>query len=379
FGGELAVVTKGAPDVLLGRCTHERVGTEVVALTDTRRQAILADVDELSDRAFRTLAVAYRPLHDTAAPEPDESLEQRLVHVGLVGIIDPARTEAADAIAEAHAAGVRVVMITGDHPRTAARIAADLGIITPGSRVLSGMELDALDDEAFTAAAREVSVYARVAPEHKLRIVDALQADGEIVAMTGDGVNDAPALKSADIGVAMGITGTDVTKQAANMILADDNFATIVAAVRQGRIIFANIKKFLRYLLSSNAGEVLTVFFGVLLAGFIGLDVPGETIVVPLLATQILWINLLTDTAPALAMGVDPPAEDPMKDPPRSLGDRVIDREMWQGVALIGAVMAVVTLLTIDIKLPGGLIEGSGDLTEARTAGFTVLVFAQLY
>ena len=172
---------------------------------------------------------------------------------------------------------------------------------------------------------RDVSVYARVAPEHKLRIVDALQADGNIVAMTGDGVNDAPALKAADIGVAMGITGTDVTKEAADMILADDNFATIVAAVREGRAIFANIRKFLRFLLSSNIGEVLTMFFGVVLAGVIGLDDTGEAVAVPLLATQILWINLLTDTAPALAMGVDPPPDDVMRRPPRRLTDRVID------------------------------------------------------
>jgi P-type Ca2+ transporter type 2C len=382
--GRIAVVTKGAPDVLLARCTHERVGEAEEALTEARRAEILAVVDRLAEAALRTLAVAYRPLKATEPPAAEESLEQELVFAGVVGIIDPPRPEAAAAIAEAHAAGLRVIMITGDHPRTAARIATDLGIAAPAegqpaAAALTGLELDALDDQAFAEPVREVSVYARVAPEHKLRIVDALQADGNIVAMTGDGVNDAPALKSADIGVAMGIAGTDVTKEAANMILADDNFATIVAAVREGRAIFANIRKFLRYLLSSNIGEVLTMFLGVVGASVIGLDVAGGAVVAPLLATQILWINLLTDTGPALAMGVDPPPGDVMRHPPRKLTDRVIDREMQLGVVFVGLVMGLVTLATIDLELPGGLVEGSADLVEARTAGFTVLVLAQLF
>src|SRR6266540_2411828 len=352
---------------------------------DTARQGeIGAEVDRLAEAALRTLAVAYHPLESTEPPEADESLEQGLVFAGVVGIIDPARPEAAAAIAEAHGAGLRVLMITGDHPRTAARIAADLGIAAadggqPAAISLSGPQLDTLDEEALAERVRSVSVYARVAPEHKLRIVDALQADGNIVAMTGDGVNDAPALKAADIGVAMGITGTDVTREAANMILADDNFATIVRAVRQGRNIFANIRKFLRYLLSSNIGEVLTMFLGVVAAPVIGLDVAGGAVVAPLLATQILWINLLTDTAPALAMGVDPPPRDVMRHPPRKRTDRVIDREMQLGVLLVGLVMALATLLTIDLQLPGGLLEGSAGLVQARTAGFTVLVLAPLF
>jgi magnesium-transporting ATPase (P-type) len=273
-------------------------------------------------------------------------------------------------------------MITGDHVRTAGRIAVDLGIgDVPASgevKVLTGPELDALDDTALAEAARSTSIFARVSPEHKLRIVDALQASDQIVAMTGDGVNDAPALRSADIGVAMGINGTDVSKEAANMILADDNFATIVAAIREGRGIFANIRKFLRYLLSSNAGEVLTVFLGVIGAGIIGLK-PAEGLTAPLLATQILWINLLTDSAPALALAFEPPPEDVMRRPPRRLTDRVIDRRMQVDVVYIGLVMAVATLLTIDLGLPGGLIPGSGTLDEARTMGFTVLVVAQLF
>jgi P-type Ca2+ transporter type 2C len=382
--GRIDVVTKGAPDVLLARCTRERVGAGDEELTDARRTEILADVDRLAEGALRTLAVAYRPLETTESPEADESLEHELVFAGLVGIIDPARPEAAAAIAEANGAGLRVIMITGDHPRTAARIASDLGIAardgtSPTATSLSGLELDGLDDAAFAGRVRSVSVYARVAPEHKLRIVDALHSDGNIVAMTGDGVNDAPALKAADIGVAMGIAGTDVSKEAANMILADDNFATIIAAVREGRAIFANIQKFLRYLLSSNIGEVLTMFLGVVGASVIGLDAAGGAVVAPLLATQILWINLLTDTGPALAMGVDPPPRNVMGSPPRRLTDRIIDREMQLGVLVVGLVMALATLLTIDLMLPGGLVEGSAGLVKARTAGFTVLVLAQLF
>ncbi|MGH8823042.1 MAG: cation-translocating P-type ATPase [Jiangellaceae bacterium] len=377
--GRIAVVTKGAPDVLLGRCTHVQVGDDVEPLDDSRRSQVLADVDRLSGEAFRTLAVAYKRLDVTSPPTPDESVEHELVYAGMVGIIDPPRAEAAVAIGEARRAGVRIIMITGDHPGTAARIATDLGIVPAGAPTLTGVELDTLDDRDFTDAVRRTSVYARVAPAHKLRIVDALQADGDVVAMTGDGVNDAPALKSADIGVAMGVTGTEVTKEAAKMILADDNFATIVEAVRLGRGIFDNIKKFLRFLLSSNMGEVLTVFLGVVLAGVIGLTGNGDDLVLPLLATQILWINLLTDTGPALAMGVDPETDDVMSRPPRSLGERVIDARMWAGVLLIGLVMAVVTLLTIDMYLPGGLIDGTHSLDNARTAGFTVLVLAQLF
>ena len=244
---------------------------------------------------------------------------------------------------------------------------------------MTGADIEDLDDDGLRAAARDVSVYARVAPEHKLRIVDALQADQNIVAMTGDGVNDAPALKSADIGVAMGITGTDVSKEAADMILADDNFATIITAVREGRAILVNIRKFLRFLLSSNIGEVFTMFFGVVLAGVIGLDDTGEAIAVPLLATQILWINLLTDTAPALAMGLEPPPDDVMRRPPRKPTDRVIDGEMWFGIAWVGLVMAVVTLAALDLGLAGGLLGGSGDIVEARTMAFTTLVLAQLF
>ena len=378
-GGLRVLVAKGAPDVLMQRCTRVRVGMAVLPFDDVRRAAAAQAVDELSDAAFRTLSVAYRPLAAHEEPHAGEALEQDLIFVGTVGIIDPPREEAAPAIREARRAGVRVVMITGDHPRTALRIAADLGIVEPGARVLSGRELDLLDDAALREAAREACVYARVAPAHKLRIVAALQADGNVVAMTGDGVNDAPALKAADIGVAMGRTGTEVSKEAAKMILADDNFATLVEAIREGRALFDNIRKCLRYLLSSNMGEVLTVFLGVLGAGWLGLQGAGTALVLPLLATQILWVNLITDTGPALALGVDPPADDPMARPPRRADAGALDAPMWRQVIEVGVVMAGAALLTMDLHLPGGFIEGGHDLATARTAGFTVLVFAQLF
>ncbi len=374
------IIVKGAPDVLLQLCSAARVGMDVVPMSEAIRARALADVDELSDAALRTLSVAYRPL---AADEDEQSgaaLERELIFVGTVGIIDPPRAEAAVAIQEAQRAGIRIIMITGDHPRTAARIASDLGIIEAGASALTGAQLDALDEAGLAEAVRSTSVYARVDPSHKLRIVDALQAQGHVVAMTGDGVNDAPALKSADIGVAMGITGTEVTKEAGKMILADDNFATIVAAVREGRGILDNIRKFLRYLLSSNMGEVATVFFGVVLASALGLtQASGGDLVVPLLATQILWINLVTDSGPALAMGVDPHGADVMQRRPRRPDERIIDARMWSGVLQTGLVMALATLFTLDLLLPGGMIEGSQSLETARTAAFTVLVFAQLF
>ncbi len=381
-GDAPVVISKGAPGVLLERCTQVRVGTDTVDLDAATRQRILADVGGLADAALRTLAVAYRPLQPGESPTADAALEQRLIYVGTVGIIDPPRAEVAVAIREAHGAGIRVIMITGDHPRTALRIAIDLGIVADGATALTGPELDALDDPAFAAAVRATCVFARVAPRHKLRIVRALQAGGDVVAMTGDGVNDAPALKAADIGIAMGLTGTEVTKEAARMILADDNFGTIVDAVREGRGVLDNIRKFLRYLLSSNLGEVLAVFLGVVGAGVIGLsagEASGSALVLPLLATQILWINLITDAGPALAMGVDPIAEDTMARAPRRRGARIIDAAMWTGIVSTGIVMALLTLLTIDLFLPGGLIEGDESLTLARTAGFTVLVLAQLF
>ncbi len=374
------VFVKGAPDVLLPRCSHEYVGEEVVPLDEVRRASILGGIEELAGKALRTLGIAGRPMARGSYAGADEGLEHELVYAGVAGIIDPPRSEATDAATRAHRAGVRVVMITGDHPGTAAAIAAELGIVEPGAVAATGARLEAMGDVELLDTVRNVSVYARVSPEHKLRIVGALKREGHVVAMTGDGVNDAPALKNADIGIAMGITGTEVSKEAADMILTDDNFATIVAAVEEGRAIFSNIRKFIRYLLSSNVGEVMTVFFGVLFAGLIGLRGSASGgLVAPLLATQILWINLLTDAAPALAVGVDPPDQRAMEHPPRSRSGRLIDARMWTGILVVGASMAVATLLTLDFGLPGGFIEGDLSLSEARTMAFTVLVVAQLF
>ena len=377
----MVALTKGAADVLLSRCSHELVGEEARPLTPERRAEIMACNDELAGEALRTLGVAFRSVPKTAHDGGgfDEAVERDLVFLGLIGMIDPPRDEAKEAVAKAKGAGIRPIMITGDHPNTASVIAAELGIAADG-RAVTGKELGQMADATLDRTVREVSVYARVNPEHKLRIVRALQRDGLTVAMTGDGVNDAPALKTADIGVAMGMTGTDVSKEAADMVLADDNFATIVAAVEEGRAIFANIRKFLRYLLSSNIGEVMTMFFGVVLAGVIGLSKSeGGGVVLPLLATQILWINLVTDGAPALALGLDPADANTMNKPPRPNGESVLTPRMWVEILLVGAVMALGTLIVLDASLPGGLIEGSGTTSYGQSMAFTTLVLFQLF
>ena len=377
----LLALTKGAPDVLLARCAEELVGEATRPLTAERRAEIMRTNDALAGEALRTLGVAFRslPKDGVRDDELDERIEQELVFLGLIGMIDPPRAEAKEAVARAKGAGIRPMMITGDHPRTAAVIAAELGITGDGQAV-TGAELERMPEAVLDQTVREVSVYARVNPDHKLHIVRALQRQGATVAMTGDGVNDAPALKTADIGVAMGISGTDVAKEAADMVLADDNFASIVAAVEEGRAIFANIRKFLRYLLSSNLGEVMTMFFGVLLADVIGLRaVDGSGVVLPLLATHILWINLVSDGAPALALGVDPADPGAMSQPPRARGEGAITRRMWAGIVFVGAIMAVGTLLVLDASLPGGLIEGSGSMRYAQTMAFTTVLFFSLF
>jgi len=376
----LLALSKGAPDVLLARCSTEQVGEGTRPLTAERRAEIARMNDELAGQALRTLAVAYRsvPRDGTAFKELDERVEHDLVFLGLIGMIDPPREEAKAAVARTKGAGIRPIMITGDHPKTAAVIAAELGIAAEG-RAVTGPELERMSDAALDRTVRDVSVYARVNPEHKLRIVEALQRQGATVAMTGDGVNDAPALKRADIGVAMGMAGTDVAKEAADMVLADDNFASIVAAVEVGRAIFANIRKFLRYLLSSNLGEVMTMFFGVLLADVIGLKADGSGVVLPLLATQILWINLVSDGAPALALGVDPADPSVMNEPPRARDEGAITGRMWAGILFVGTIVAAGTLLMLDWSLPGGLIEGSGDMRYAQTMAFTTLLFFSLF
>ena len=381
-GERILVFTKGAPDILLNRCQAVWVGDGPQPLTEERREHIRTSNEQLAGEALRTLGIAYRSLPRDAMKHPDAVsnwVEEELVFLGLVGMIDPPREEVKDAIVVAKRAGIRPIMSTGDHPRTAAAIALELGIDTAASAV-TGAELEKMDDQALRQTVRESSVYARVNPEHKLRIVKALQSNGAVVAMTGDGVNDAPALKTANIGIAMGITGTDVSKEAADMILVDDNFATIVNAVEEGRSIFANIQKFLRFLLSSNIGEVLTMFGGVVLADVLGLTATaGQVVVAPLLATQILWINLVTDGAPALALGLDPADPDVMKQQPRVQGSGVITHEMWVGIVFVGVIMAVGTLLVLDTSLPGGLIPGSGDMVYARTMALTTLVLFQMF
>ena len=377
------IFTKGAPDVLLPRCSAEAVGDGRRPLTPGRRAEILRINEALAGDALRTLGVAGRWLPPgarsaDAASDAGGGIEQDLVFGGLIGMIDPPRAEAKEAVARARGAGIRTLMITGDHPRTASVIARELGIAAD-DRVMTGRELALLSDEARAQAVLSVSVYARVAPEDKLRIVDALQRTGAVVAMTGDGVNDAPALKKADIGIAMGIAGTDVSKEAADMVLADDNFATIVAAVEEGRATFSNIRRFLRYLLSSNNGEVLTMFFGVLFAAPLGLHGHGGGVVLPLLATQLLWINLVTDGPPALALGVDPPDDGLMRQPPRPAGEGIVTPRMWRGIIFVGVIMAVGTLFVLDAGMPGGFVEGSGDLRYAQTMAFTTLMLFQAF
>ena len=361
--GGTELFAKGAPGIILELCATELAGTERRPLTASRRSEILAANEALAADAMRTLGVADGKGGD----------EKDLCFLGIVAMIDPPRGEAKEAVAKAKAAGIRPVMITGDHPATALAIAREVGI-TDNAQVMTGAALDGVS----AGNVLDFAVFARVNPEHKLKIVAALQKTGAVVAMTGDGVNDAPALKAADIGIAMGITGTDVSKEASDLILTDDNFATIVAAIEEGRAVFDNIRKFLRYLLSSNIGEVLTIFFGVILAGPLGITADGE-FVLPLLATHILWINLVTDGAPALALGIDPASPDLMSRQPRARTEGVINRKMVYGIGVIGAAMAVGTLLVFDASLPGGWIAGTGELAYGRTMAFTTLVLFQVF
>jgi P-type Ca2+ transporter type 2C len=395
---ELRVFVKGAPDILLAKTCHLWDDGKIVPLSEDRRAELSRRNDALAGQALRTLAIATRTLPAAAlglGPRPDaasqvelpESVEDDLVLLGLVGMIDPPRAEAKAAVAVAKRAHIRSVMITGDHPATAEAIARELEIFEPGARLVTGTELRTMADAELDAIVEQVRVFARVDPEHKLRIVGALQRKGHIVAMTGDGINDAPALKTANIGVAMGITGTDVSKEAADMVLTDDNFASIVKAIEEGRGIYDNIRKYLLYLLSSNAGELLTMFAGVTFAGVLGLASAEPGLFLPLLAAQLLWINLITDGPPALALGVDPKDPDVMGRPPRSRGGGVLTSEDWWRLAVIGFVMMVGTLAVLDAYYPGGLFtlfaQGDGpnlaDETHARTMAFTTLMMFQLF
>ena len=379
-GERVLLVAKGAPDVLLARCTRERIGGDERLLTEERRAAIHAAIERLGREALRTLGIACRALRAAPGGRLPEDAESDLAWIGVAGMIDPPRREAAGAVRTARDAGVRVVMITGDHPETATAIAAELGIALAGEPAVTGAALSRMPESELAEVVTRANVYARVSPEHKLAIVRALHAGGETVAMTGDGVNDAPALKAADIGIAMGVSGTDVAREASDIVLADDNFASIVAAIEEGRSIYANIQKFLRYLLSANLGEVLVMFFGVVLAGTLGLVAgAGEALVLPLLASQILWINLVTDSLPALAVGMDPPDAGLMRRPPRDPRVGVITRRMWYGIGAAATVICAGTLLMLDAALPGGLIDGPGTLSHARTLAFNTLVVFELY
>lgn len=353
--------TKGAPEVILAKCRMEQRGGKVEILNDDRRSDIMRRNSEMASRALRVLALAYRDHSDTNGTEFDET---DLTFAGLIGMIDPPREEARIAVQTSRMAGIRPVMITGDHPETALAIARELHIAADADRAVSGQELDNLSDEQLAAQVDQLSVYARVSAEHKLRVVGAWQNRGQIVAMTGDGVNDAPAVKAADIGIAMGITGTDVTKEASDMVLLDDNFASIVNAVEEGRGIFDNIQKFVHYLLSCNAGEVLLMF----LAALIGWPVP-------LMAIHILWINLVTDGLPALALGMERPERDIMSRSPRPPHEAVITRQRGLLILFHGTLVAGVAALGFWIVYQGD----ASRVEHARTVTFCVTSFSQLF
>jgi Ca2+-transporting ATPase len=368
----LLMYLKGAPESLLPHCQRLLTGQGEKLITPQERQQIRDRAGAMAGEAFRVLGLAYRRLDEIPELRP-RAEEADLVWVGLVGMIDPPRPEAKDAVARCHRAGIRVIMVTGDHPDTARAIARELGLIPAGAKdhqVLTGRDLDGLSDPELQQVLGEAAVFARVAPDHKLRLVDLLKAQGEVVAMTGDGVNDAPALKRADIGVAMGLTGTEVTKETAAMILADDNFASLVAAVEEGRAIYDNIKKYLVFLLSCNLAEILV------LTGAFFLGMP-----MPLIALQILWVNLTTDGFPALALGVDPPAPDTMSRPPRPPQEGVFSREVN---ALLAVISLYLTLVLIPLFAyyyygnPWKLSDSGQVLVLAQTMVFITLVLAEL-
>lgn len=355
---------KGAPDSILELCRYYHTAAGPTTLTNEHIARINSINEQMASQALRVLAVAYRRLTPVQALNPDESIESDLVFAGIIGMIDPPREEVKASIALCREAGIKTVMITGDHKNTAIAIAQELNIYRETQhKALTGKELDGLGEAELDAIVNNVTVYARVSPAHKLRIVRALKRKGHIVAMTGDGVNDAPAIKEADIGVAMGITGTAVTKEASAMVLADDNFATIVAAVEEGRGIYENIRKFIRYLLSCNIGEVLTMF----LAALFGLPMP-------LLPVQILWVNLVTDGLPAMALGVDSNNPNIMQRPPRHPSESVFSRGLSRKIIGRGIQIGLSTLFVFSV-----LYYLQNDLALARTAAFATLVYCQMF
>ena len=367
-GGHIVQFTKGAPDEVLKHCTHYLENGEELPMTEEVREKILAENKRMADKALRVLCAAKKEHKEKPAKTEPAELENDLCYIGLSGMIDPIRPEVKAAIAECREAGIRPVMITGDHKDTAVAIAKELGIITDASQAITGAELDDISDEDFAERVKDYSVYARVQPEHKVRIVKAWRALGKVTAMTGDGVNDAPSIKNADIGVGMGITGTDVTKNVADMVLADDNFATIVSAVEEGRRIYDNIRKAIQFLLASNLAEVLSVFAASLL---------GFTILNPV---HLLWINLITDCFPALALGMERGEADAMKRPPRDSKDGIFSNGVGAGVAIQGFFIALLTLVSYFV---GHFMEaGKWEITESpdgMTMAFLTLSLVELF
>jgi len=358
------VAQKGAPDVVLERCTHYQSRDDVaIPLNDEQRSRILAANDRMTSQALRVLGVAYRVVKDLEYHQNgdlSEEIEEELIFVGLLGMIDPARPEVLPALQTAREAGIRTAMITGDYPNTAKAIAQEIGLLQTGHQVITGKELDELSDEELQEAVKKTDVFARVSPEHKVRIVDAFRSNNEVVAMTGDGVNDAPSIKKADIGIAMGITGTDVAKETADMVLTDDNYASIVSAVEQGRVIYSNIRKFVYFLLSCNIAEIATIF----LATMLGWKSP-------LSAIQLLWLNLITDGAPALALGLEKGDPDLMEQPPRDPEEPILNRFMLTGISIQTVAITAVTLGAYWIGL-----RYYPDM--APTMAFVTLSFSEL-
>lgn len=368
--GSYIQYTKGGPDVILSRCAYYYDNGEVKPMTEQRRAEILAANKAMADRALRVLAVAMRQWSERPAENTPAFLEKELVFVGLTGMIDPVRPEVKAAIEECRAAGIRPVMITGDHKDTAVAIARELGIITDAAEAITGAELDDIPDDQICDLVRKFSVYARVQPEHKTRIVNAWKANGAITAMTGDGVNDAPSIKSADIGVGMGITGTDVTKNVADMVLADDNFATIVAAVGEGRRIYDNIRKAIQFLLASNMSEVLGIFFSTLL---------GFTLLNPV---HLLFINLVTDCFPALALGMEKAEPDTMSRPPRNAADGIFAGGLGVDVVYQGLLVTVITMVSYIIghsMQAGALAIPQGISEHGMTMAFLTMSMCEIF
>jgi len=367
--GSLVQFTKGAPDEVLKRCTAALIDGETVEMTDAVRAEILASNKAMADKALRVLAAAKKPLDSEPSVYEADILECGLVFIGLVGMIDPVRPEVKPAIDECRSSGIRPIMITGDHKDTAVAIAIQLGIIESADEAITGAELDKISDEEFDSAVERYSVYARVQPEHKTRIVNAWRKKGKVTAMTGDGVNDAPSIKNADIGVGMGITGTDVTKNVADMILADDNFATIVSAVGEGRRIYDNIRKAIQFLLASNLSEVLSIFFATLI---------GFTIFQPV---QLLWINLITDCFPALALGMEKPEADIMNRKPRDSKEGIFSGGLGAAVAYQGVLVTIITLVSYFVGhyLETGNFNVGEESIHGTTMAFLTLSMCEIF